>query len=180
MPEETEIQKLAEHALKFFTSKRRPPARNGDEGELFYLPTERQPVWIFDMMYDIHEKGRWFPDDYKYLYTVEALNYISEGNDPDSPELEADVYTSDLIKWLASHTFRPDYVDEAVKLHGWDDNGGIVTAIAWGQIAEREEVFREVVDHLNERLKAIENGEREVFRDRKGKPEGVMDWEPNE
>jgi len=178
VPDETDLQKLAEYALKFFQSKKRREAR--DDDDIYYFMAERIPKWIYDMVYAVHEDGRWIHDDHKYLYIIDALNYLSEGNNPETPELEADVYTSDLIKWLGSHNFRTIYVDDAVKLHGWDEQAGIEGALAWGQIAEREEVFGIVLDKLNDRLEEISKGVRETFLKPGGNAEGVMDWKPTE
>lgn len=177
MPEEeTEIQKLAEYARKFFEGKRRPP-EGREEGEAFYTFKSRYPTWLYDMSFAVHDDGKWLPDDYKYEYMVDALDSLSEGMHPDEPELQPDVYTSDLIKWLASHNFRTVYVDDAVEEMGWDKKRGIEGAIADGQWREKEEVFRIVVNALEERLEDIENGELEEFKG-KGPAEGMLDWEP--
>lgn len=170
MPDETDIQKLAEYANRFFERKKR-----GEED--FYALKDRYPTWIYDMVFQVHDKGHWTPDDYKYLYVVEALDHLLEGMNPEEPELESDVYTSDLLKWFSSHRERMGIVDEAVKEMGWDEERGIEGAIALGQWREKEEVFRLVVEALEERLRDIEAGIGEGFRS-KGKTEGVLDWEP--
>lgn len=179
MPEEEmDIQKLAEYALTFFESKTRG---EGEDAERIYVPALRHPTWIKDMMFAIHEDGRWFPDDFKYQYTVDALDYLAEGNDPEDPQFEADPYTSDLIKWLGSHNLRTVYVDDAVKDYGWSEDAGIEGALASGQVKEKDEIFRMVVDALKERLDDIEAGIEEEFRDKKekgGGKGGVLDWEP--
>jgi hypothetical protein len=165
------VKELAEYARKFFTCKRR-----GEE-DICGLK-DRYPTWLYDMMRFIHEDGNWFSDDYKYEFAVDALNHLIDGMDPEEPELEADVYTSDLLKWLGSHRERLGIVDEAVKEYGWDPKGGIESAISLGQWHEKESVFRSVVSALEERLEDIENGIEEVFKSKKGGPEGVIDWEP--
>ena len=169
--DETEIQKLAEYAGKFFEIK-----KIGERE--FWALKNRHPVWVYDMSYKAHEDGNFLPDDYKHQFIVNALNYISEGNDPEEPRFEADPYTSDLVAWLASHRERLGIVDEAVKEWGWDEKRGIEGAIASGQVFEKEAVFRTVVEALEGRLADIEEGKPETFMTRSRGVEGPMDWEP--
>lgn len=176
MPEEEmNLEKLAERAKDFFEVKTRGEGR---EAESFYKLADRHPTWVYDMVYAVHDKGEWFPDDIKYDYIVAALDLIEDGVDPDEPQIEPDVYNSDLIKWLASNGTRTTYVDEAVSDFGWSDNQGIIGALANGQQREREEVFHRVHEALKERLREIERGEEEVFKKRGGKTEGWQDWVP--
>ena len=168
-----DIQKLAEHAGNFFERKQR------GEDEIYTLKN-RHPTWLYDMVFAVHDKGHWLPDDYKYQFIVEALDHLSEGMNPEEPELEADVYTTDLMDWLASHRERLGIVDEAVNELGWNKEGGIETAISLGQWREKEDVFRRVVEALQGRLDDIEAGVGEVFKTRSGGTEGVLDWMPKE
>lgn len=172
MPDETEIQKLSEYANQFFVSR-----KHGEDS--IYLLRDRYPTWIYDMVYAVHDKGNWYPDDYKYQLIVEALDHLSEGMNPEEPELEADVDTSDLLKWFSSHRERMGIVDEAVDEFGWDKERGIEGAISMGQWREKEDVFRRVVEALRERLNDIESGTPEEFKNR-GRTEGVLDWEPTD
>lgn len=175
MADETDIQKLAEYAGRFLERKKR-----GEE-EIYTLK-DRHPEWVRGMVFKVHEDGHWAPDDYKYEYVVESLDHISEGMDPEEPELEADIYSSDLLKWLSSHRERLGLVDEAVEEHGldWDKERGIEGMISFGQWYEKDQVFRIVVEALKERLGEIEDGIKETFRTRSGGPEGVLDWMPPE
>jgi hypothetical protein len=168
-----DLEKLAERASSFFEMKQ----REGRE-ESFYHLKNRHPVWLYEIIRKVHDDGKWLPDDYKYEYVVDAIDKISEGMNPEEPEIEPDVYTSDLIQWLASHGNRTTYVDDAVRDIGWPDEGGIERAIAWGQQREREEVFSIVVAELQKRLEDIEAGEPEAMRQSTGKSPGVFDWDP--
>jgi hypothetical protein len=174
----TEIQKLAEYAGKFFERNKR-----GDGDEEFYSLKDRYPDWLYKLVHKAHDDGEWMPDDYKYLYVVEALDHLSEGMDPEEPEINADVYTSDLMKWFSSNGRRIQVVDEAMEELGreFDKERGIEGAIAQGQWYEKESIFRMVAEALQARLEEIEAGVSEVFRKRRsGDPEGVLDWEPIE
>jgi hypothetical protein len=172
-----DIVELAEHARKYFVQDRRLPQKPGEEGNLFYKTKDRHPKWIHDLVFRIHDEGQWFPDDYKYEYLVDALDALSEGIDPDEPQIEADPYNHDLITWLASHGERAGIVDEAVVDFGRSDQG-IIGDIASGQVYEKEGIFRSVVDALRARLEAIEEGEPERFVEKGGEPSGPKEWSP--
>lgn len=173
MPE-NDIRELAARARSFFERGQRANAR---EDEYYWRMKDKLPIWVHDLTFKAHDNGNILPDDYKYEYIVDALDRLEDGHDPESPELEADVYNNDLVRWLGSLVHRADYVDEGVEDYGWDEEGGIMRAIAMGQIREREEIFYSVVESLKERLEAIENGDPEVFK-KHGKSESVLDWEP--
>lgn len=164
-----DIKELAEHARSFFKTKTRP-----GETENIWVHKERYPAWIREMLFSVHDNGKIMPDDYKYEYTVNALDALVEGMDPDEPELEADVYSSALLAWLSSHLERAGYVDEATKDMGHSDQG-IMGDIMSGQWREKEEVFGIVVQALRKRLDAIEDGVRETFET---DPRGVKEWRP--
>lgn len=165
-----ELDELAKHASSFIVTKTRP------DGESFITIKKRRPTWLMDMAKTVHDSGRWLPDDYKYEYMDQALDLLADGVDPEDPQLEADVYTSDLYKWLTSHMERASYVDEAVKELG-HSNQGVVGDIMMGQVREKEEVFRLVVEVLNERLKEIELGVDETLEDI-GPKRSPLDWSP--
>lgn len=163
------IEELAEYALKFFKTTQR-----GEE--TIWVLKDRHPTWIYDMVYAVHDKGQWMPDDYKYEYVADTLHALSEGQDPEEGvfEIEPDVYTSALQKWLTSHAYRSTYVDDAVRALGYPEEGGLDRALMMGQVAEKEEVWRRVVQALEDRLEAIELGEAETWRKR-GSKKG---WSP--
>ena len=71
-----------------------------------------------DLIHKAH--GENLPDDYIYEYISDALDLISECSDEEEieeriGEIEGDVYTSDLTKWLASHNGRVDYLTQALE-----------------------------------------------------------------
>lgn len=167
-----DIQELAEYALKFFKRKPKP----GSEEEQIWVLKNRYPQWIKDMLYQVHDYGKWGPDDYKYEYAVETLDRLSEGSDPEEgrDELEADIYTSDLLQWIASSIHRQYYADEALGMEPKD----FVTLLMLAQVREMQEIWDVVVKALNNRLEEIEEGIKEVFEG--GSPPGTKDWSPRE
>lgn len=167
-----DIKELAEHARSFFESS----ARRDDPEQQYWHMTRRHPTWIRDMLFHIHDDGNILPDDYKYEYTVDALDLLVDGVDPEDPQIESDVYTHDLMKWLGSHSVRIAYVDETVEDLGHSADGGIVGDIMQGQAREKEEVFNLVVEALNERLEEIEAGAEDEYEGED--PKSVKDWRP--
>jgi hypothetical protein len=172
-----EIDELAKYAGSFFVTKTRPTDKPRAEGASFIALKKRRPTWVVEMVKRVHDDGKWFPDDYKYEYTDQALNVLATGMNPEEPELEADVYTSDIYKWFTSHLERSAYVDEATKEWGHSDQG-IVSDLMMGQVREKEEVFRLVVDALEERLKDIELGVDESWEG--GTKKGPLEWSPRD
>lgn len=176
------IQELATRAESYFERRERPPARQGDEPGHFYTLKDRHPVWVQELAHKAH--GDMMPDNFRYETIVDVLQALSEGQDPEEPSLEADVYNHDLLAWLASNLERAGYVDEAVEQfghagEGGSRGGGITGDIAQGQWYEKDEIWRLVVEALNERLEGIEAGESEEFEQR-GKKSGPKDWNPND
>lgn len=173
------IEELADYAKDFFEQKRR------DDGSSYWKLKDDYPTWVREMLFRIHDKGHWLPDDYKYEFAVDALYALAEGQDPEEGayEIEPDVYTNALHKWLTSHPYRSTYVDEAVREFGWPKEGGLDQALMGGQVLEKQEVWRLVLDALNERLEEIELEEPEVMRSeeerRRRKPgQRRQDWSP--
>lgn len=173
-----EIDELAKHARGFFTRKTFP-AEPGRPARTILTLKDRHPTWVIDMVRSVHDDANWLPDDWKYEQIGETLDMLEEGADPDEPQLEADVYTSDLAEWLASHGQRPGYVDEAVKDFGHSDMG-IVGDIMFGQVREKEEIWGVVVQKLRTRLEEIESGVEEEFESRTGRKSTFRDWTPRE
>lgn len=176
-----DIQELAARARSFLESRTRPADPNSRrEPGRFYTLKDRRPTWVKDLVYKAHaDMG---VDDFKYETIVDVLDRLADGQDPEEMDLEADVYNVDLFSWLSSNLERAGYVDEAVEQMGHADErssngGGIIGDIAQGQWWEKDEVWRLVVEALNERLEAIDQGEGETF-EKHGKVPGPKDWDP--
>lgn len=135
------VRQLADHILSFFTRLKRD---NGDE---VWVTKREAPEWIRDeVLFPAHADMP--PDDVKYEFIFEALSRITEIDNLDEPELEADVYNNDLLSWLASHLERAGYVDEAVRDYGHSQDMGIMGDIMMGQLREKEEVYFIVLERL--------------------------------
>jgi hypothetical protein len=143
----TDVQKKAINALKWFETK------NRDSGESFYSLKDSAPQELKDMIRAAHDKM--LPDDYKYAYVVDALEAVEAYEDIDNieSEIEADVYNSDLLKWLSSNLTRAEYVDEYVEEFGISGlkDFDLYKIISGGQYLERVEVFNVVRSFLEEK-----------------------------
>jgi hypothetical protein len=146
------VNELAKEALGWFITDTR------DNGEEFVKTKEGRPDWLENLIFTAH--GNMMPDDYRYKFIEDALQYISdqdEDADLDRPEIEADTYTSDLTKWLNSRNDRVYYLSEALEEYGTNDG---FQALYLAQLCERGEVYDSVLSSLRE-LCGAQEGEEE-------------------
>jgi len=154
MPTEiTTEQELAAEASSCFET-----AKRTQSGKTFYKTKDDTPQWVEDMIRDAH--GDMLPDDHKYEFVVEALDHISERDNPDEPELEPDIYYHELKDWLSSSNERSVYVDEAVADFGHSKDG-IDGDIAMGNLREKEEVYWAVLQAVRDELESMEEEDEE-------------------
>lgn len=147
----TDVQDKAREAVDWFES-----ATRGDTGkdEDRYIRTkDGTPEWVRDIVHAAHGSD-FLPDDYRYKWTMEALEYIADADDPedssDFADQAVDEYTGARFAWLASNLQRASYVDDAIENLGRSDQG-IIGDIGLGQYQEAGEVYGIVLDAL-ERL----------------------------
>lgn len=144
------IRILAGEALSYFEYRQR------HDETCYWAVEEGAPEWVKNLVWAAHDKGEILPEDFRYLFIVEALEALAE--DPEEPEtiLAPDVYTSELLKWLEDYpSYRMGLVDEAVSEIGWN---GLFDALQAGQLREKEEVLGIVWAFLERR---IEEGEED-------------------
>lgn len=134
------IQKSANEALEFLVTKTRS---NGDS---FICFRDDAPQWTREMAHKAH--GDMLPDDFRYEFIESALTAIADHNDLDDARdsIEADIYTSELTRWLDSRNDRLEYVNDATKEFGHAEN--LDMDLAMGQLLERQEVFSLIVEYL--------------------------------
>ena len=141
-PEGMTVRGLADFISDYFTKITR------NNGEEIWALKDDAPGWITDrVIHPAHEDM--MPDDWKYEFIYQALSHIHDIGNLDEPELEADVYNHDLLKWLASHLERAGIVDEAVKNFGHSESG-IIGDISMGQWHEKELVYQSVLSSLRD------------------------------
>jgi len=143
------VIKLAKEAESWFEKKTR------DNGEEFFCLKDGHPEWIKDMAYKAHEEDSLAPKDYRHKFVWESLVNISECDEDNLEEMldcycdiDADIYSSDLLKWLSSHLTRPGWVDQAKEELG--PGFTLMSEIMHGQLLEKQMVFGVVVKFLRE------------------------------
>jgi hypothetical protein len=144
------IRILAGEALAYFEHRKR------HNGTKYWAVEEGAPEWVHKLAFAAHAEGDILPEDFRYLFIIEALEALVEN--PGEPEIlwEPDVYTSELLKWLEAYpNYRMGLVDEAVSELGWN---GLFDALQAGQLKEKQEVLALVWAFLNKR---IEEGEED-------------------
>lgn len=131
---------LAGEALAYFEHRKR------HDGTKYWAIEEGAPEWVKNLAFAVHNEGEILPEDFRYLFIVEALEALVEN--PEEPEVlwEPDAYTSELLKWLDAYpSYRMGLVDEAVSEFGWS---GLFNALQAGQLREKEEVLQLVREFL--------------------------------
>lgn len=136
----------AGEAREWFELAERP---NGDS---FWRCKDGTPEWVKDMVHRAH--GDMLPDDWRYAFIVDALDLLDDSMIADEARdlIEADVYTDQLLQWVASNLSRIGYCDEAIADYKAE---GLVAIIQVGQYIERCEVFDLVLEALLQREEAV-------------------------
>lgn len=146
-----ELQDAAKLMLEQFETKRR------DSGESFKALKDSAPDWMTDVCRDAH--GRKLPDDFVFEVIVDSLNALVDYDDTQeaNDSLEADFGNADLLAWVSSNLSRASYVNDAVQEFGMSESDfDLFKALQMGQLAEKQEIFGEVLDSLTEKLDEIE------------------------
>lgn len=142
------IRMLAGEALAWIENRKRH-----DKTECWAVEGNA-PEWVKNLVWSVHNKVDILPEDFRYLFIVEALEAIVEN--PEEPDIiwEPDVYTSELLKWLdACPSYRMGLVDKAVSEFGWN---GLFQALQAGQLMEKEEVLQLVREFLENEVEEEE------------------------
>jgi hypothetical protein len=113
---------------------------------------EEEYTEIIHAVHDDTDQG--LPDDFTYRVIRECLAEITDIEDIDSPELEADIYTSDLLSWLMDDISRIGRVDDAMGEGLGCTN--LVSLLQYAQWQEKEEIYHSLVSHIRETLEEIE------------------------
>ena len=145
------LQERATAAGGWFERKKR-----GEE--LIWVARNGAPEWVRDMCHAAHQDGSnggMMPDNWRYSFIVEALDALSEADEPDHIELDADIYTSELTAWLGSRNDRSGYCDQAADEYGIDPEADVIRhqpplhlRLMWGQKYEKHEVLTAVREYL--------------------------------
>jgi hypothetical protein len=140
------IQEKAKKMLDCFEQKKRQ-----DESKFYCLKDDCKNRETYQEIC-MQAHGDMFPDDYKYEFIVEALQQLSDMTEDADPqdtifEIESDIYTSDLTKWLDSANSRVYYLTEALEEYPITDG---FQALSSAQLKEKQEVAFSILQSLEE------------------------------
>jgi len=136
-------------------------ATRPDGSNFVRLKEGRREQEYTDIIHAVHDDtDQGLPDDFTYRVIRESLAEISDSDDIDSPELEADIYTSDLLSWLMDDTSRIGRVDDAMQE---TECKNLVSALQYAQWQEKEEIYHSLVSHIRDILEeTVEVEEDEI------------------
>lgn len=136
-----------------------------EDGTQYRRFREGHPEWLLDLAYAAHDNGDMWADDWRYEFIEQALDALADA-DPDADpedvlyEIEPDVYTGELTRWLDSRNSRVYYLTEVLEEFGAEGIDGFrLLALAQGQ--EKQETARQVLDFLTERAEELSDEEDE-------------------
>jgi len=140
----TNIKLKAKEILGYMVHKVR------DNGQGFYCLTNDAPQWVTDFVHVVH--GDMMPDDYKYQFIHEAVEFLCDNDNEDDLQQSAEgaIYNHERLQWLASNAERPYIVDETVQEFGLADSKdfNVLDLINQGYVWEQCDVYRTVFDEL--------------------------------
>lgn len=126
--------------------------RTRANGDAFTCCTDAAPQWVRDSVREAH--GEQGPSDWTYSVCEDAADYIADavgtGTEPadlvTSVEVEADAYTADRLRWLASSLDNSTLVDEYVAEFGIDAKGfDIAELIGGAQWMAKDQIHRTMI-----------------------------------
>lgn len=140
-----------------------------DDGSKFYSLKDGSPDWMRDACHAAH--GDMMPDDARYELINDvagALSELDDDADEDGArdaisEIEPDIYTHDLLRWVASRNDRGSYCEEYVESMGISANGFSFTDLLQGgqhmEILETGNLLIEFLVNLAEESQADDDEE---------------------
>lgn len=115
-------------------------------GKTITVTKDGAPEWVTDVVHAAH--GNLLPDDWTYETVNAVAELIQYGDDETS--LEPDIYTHDLLQWLAEYPNAVDAVDGYYEEMGIADRGPLTEQIQCGQQHEKRQIFYAVYAALEE------------------------------
>ena len=123
-----------------------------NNGEIFYHLKDNSPQWMTDAIFKAHNDR--MPDDDIYSRINYILNHFVDNDDESTidslretiDELEPDVYTSDLTKWLHSRVDNVYYITQALEESEFKDGFQLLTYAQSIYIREIAEALLSVIE----------------------------------
>jgi len=132
---------------QYFETKNRP------SGEEFTCLKDEAPIELKDFIFNIHHDHFFgcLPNDWIYSMVFAAF-YDLEDYDIEEITIEADVYTYDLVKWLADNcnAFALEYCNEWHEEFQSSGEGNIISQIQGGLWFAKDRIYRAVSEFMKE------------------------------
>ena len=143
--ETTKEKTIASIAREMLDNMEYKTRDNGDK----FASCKEQIQWQTDIIFDAHPDHR-LPSDSVYdviCETLELLQDVETESDAEERirEIEADVYTSNLSKWLADHGQNIDYLTQAIEEFGAQDG---FNALSTAQYLFKQEIANAVLQGI--------------------------------
>lgn len=144
--ENSEIKRLAQLMLDQLETR----TRDNEQELTCFKNTHEQ--WMLDIAYEAH--NGLLSDDFKFQFIKESLSAIVNSVDLyDDIYLDADIYTSELLKWISSSVYRLEYADTALSELNFDYKHNFIDILQAAQYLEKYEVLQSVLSGLRTRAK---------------------------
>lgn len=130
-------------------------------GDVFTKLKDGAEDWISDAIYNAHDGTP--PDDTIYQFCEDAADHFAE-RDEDADmddflesirEIEPDIYTSDLTKWLHARNDHTQYLTQATSEFGPIEDGDQLLSLA--QMTQRHEIAYSLLDFVENIRKDLIN-----------------------
>jgi hypothetical protein len=130
------------------------PAERSNGVEYLRL-RRRTPAWVKELVFAAHGRGELLPDDWRYVFAHEGLDYIATAEPDTSREelastIDPDLGPGSLARWLGSNLVRFVYCDQVLAEFGTPER--TFDLLASGQLLERQEVFGLLWDSIDEHV----------------------------
>ena len=132
------VQELARILADSLTTQER-------NGKTITVTKDDKPEWVVDVIHAAH--GNLLPDDWTYEVVGEVAELLADGDD--DSDIEADIYTHDLLQWLAEYPNAADAVDEWYDETG-EPRGALIEQLQQGQYKAKRDIFYAVESALEE------------------------------
>lgn len=148
------LTQKAEYYSQFLQSKQR------DNGETFVFMTDNRPEALHTAMYEAH--GESLPKDWIFATFAELLDKITEydaetveelrdkGYDHEIIDSCVEIYTHDLLQWLASDIDNLDYMSRVMAESVYVEEDGAWQALARMQYYAISDVMHNVLTLLEQ------------------------------
>lgn len=122
-----------------------------DNGVKFFCCSDDAPEYINDLVQGVHFDlfDGCAPNDWIYEQIVHALDELEDKEDLEDITVEADIYYSDLYRWLQNR-FASWCCDDAVA-EGFADGKEIDKTLQAGNWLAKDRIYRYVAEWIQER-----------------------------